>query len=134
MRILVCDDHEGVRSLLKSVFERAGFSVDVVSNGADAIAAIRDEDYFVLLLDLMMPWMNGYDVVATLRDFPRRPFVIILSANPQVAHTDLDSDIVQATLRKPFDLGLLTSVVEGLATALQTHRSADDVAADHLQR
>ena len=122
-QILVCDDDEPVRTFLVRLFRRAGFTVDSANNGVEAIELLGRRDYSLLILDLMMPRMNGYDVVAALRDRARRPVVLVLTANSRPAFRDLDADVVQAVLKKPFDLEMLMLVVNGLAnTMLGTQR------------
>lgn len=116
--ILVCDDDEPVRTFLVRVFRRAGFAVDSARHGAEAIDLIDQNEYSVLLLDLMMPRMNGYDVVAALRDRARRPVVLVLTAISRPAVRDLDPEVVQAILKKPFDLEMLMLVVNGLANII----------------
>ena len=116
--ILVCEDDEPVRTFLVRVFQRAGFTVDTAKNGTEAIEKLDRRDYAILLLDLMMPQMNGYDVVAALRQRAKRPVVLVLTANSRPVVKDLDAEVVQAILKKPFDLDLLMLVVNGLASAM----------------
>ena len=115
--ILVCDDDPPVRTFLARLFQRAGFTVDTAIDGVEALEKIARNDYAILILDLMMPRVNGYDVVAELKKRSQRPLVIVLTANPKPEITELDAEIVQAVIKKPFDLDMLTLIVNGLAAA-----------------
>lgn len=116
-RILVVEDDDAIRTLLLTVLRRRGFKVDTSPNGLDAVSRLSRCVYSLVLLDLMMPLMSGYDVLAELQKqtFPSRPVVIVLSAGGTIRA--LPPDIVAGTLRKPFDIELLLeTVVACLAT------------------
>src|SRR5581483_12466013 len=72
-KILIADDEAAIRSLLKIVVERAGFEAEFARDGAEAIAKLSEGDHLVLLLDLMMPNVNGYEVAQHLKTMSRRP-------------------------------------------------------------
>src|SRR5688572_10296683 len=69
-RILVVDDHDGLRKLLTLVLERAGHDVISCADGPDALEALRIYPADLVLLDLGMPGMTGYEVVTALRVNP----------------------------------------------------------------
>ena len=68
-RILVVEDDDAIRALLLTILQRRGFKVDTSSNGADAIKRLSDCIYSVILLDMMMPVMSGYEFLADLDMF-----------------------------------------------------------------
>jgi signal transduction histidine kinase/DNA-binding response OmpR family regulator len=79
-RILVVDDDANIRELLTQEFTEAGYQVTVAVNGRDAIAAVRLERPDLVVLDVMMPEMNGFDVAAVLKNDPQTldiPIVIL---------------------------------------------------------
>lgn len=118
VRILVVDDDPAIRTLLRLVASRAGFDVHVAPDGKQAIDLIASERYHVMLLDLMMPIMSGYEVLARLDGIPSAPPVIIVSAMVEGRPSALDSARVHGILHKPFDVDrvvqLLTDVVRGM--------------------
>jgi DNA-binding response OmpR family regulator len=65
-RILIVDDEPGIRKLLAIGFSRAGYAVRVASSGPDAIRICESEEFDVLLSDIMMPGMNGHELVRRL--------------------------------------------------------------------
>lgn len=77
-RILVVDDVPDNLFLLQTVLEAEGYEVDIASNGAVALAKIQSSPPDLVLLDVMMPGMNGYEVTQQIRENDRLPFVPIL--------------------------------------------------------
>jgi CheY-like chemotaxis protein len=119
-QILIADDDVSVRNLLALLARRAGFDVDEAADGDIALEKLRENDYVVLLLDLMMPHLDGYSVVAELRGKRRRPAVIVVTAFPPSAVDQrLDSDVVDAVIHKPFDVDMVSGVISSLADAVQ---------------
>ena len=72
-RILVADDDEGLRQLMRLVLRSAGFEVIEAVNGLDALARARDCDPTVILLDVMMPGLDGRQVAKALKTDRRPP-------------------------------------------------------------
>ena len=66
------DDDPNIRELLSQEFVEAGYQVQLASNGREAVAAVRRERPDLVVLDVMMPEMNGFDVAAVLKNDPRR--------------------------------------------------------------
>jgi CheY-like chemotaxis protein len=110
-RILVVDDDDAIRALLMTVLRRRGLTVDSARNGSEAIERCMRCRYALVLLDLMMPVMSGYDVLAQLSQMAERPVIVVLTAG--ALPRQLDSQIVAGTLRKPFDIELLVDTVRG---------------------
>lgn len=110
-RILVVDDDDAIRALLMTILRRRGFAVDLARHGGEAVERLARCHYTVMLLDLMMPVMNGWEVLETLAkmDPKTRPVTIVLTAGSEPR--DLDADLVSGTVRKPFDVELLLDSV-----------------------
>ena len=112
-RILVVDDDDAIRALLSTVLRRRGLPVDTARNGMEAIARLGECRYSLLLLDLMMPLMSGYQVLEHLADDSAsiRPLVIVLTAG--LEPRSFDTTFVVGTIHKPFDVELLVDTVMG---------------------
>ncbi len=80
MRILVIEDEQRIADFLDRGLASAGYAVDVVGTGREALAAIHTTDYDLLILDLMLPDMDGMEVLAKVRGRKVSPPVLILSA------------------------------------------------------
>src|SRR6266511_4384233 len=80
-RVLVVDDEAAIRALVAKIVDRAGLPVDTADNGADAIARMEQTAYTVVVVDLMMPIVDGFGVVEYVRNLRgQRPAVIVISA------------------------------------------------------
>ncbi|MCE7947074.1 MAG: response regulator [Chloroflexi bacterium CFX4] len=81
-QILVVDDNEANRDVLTRRLERQGFSVTVAEDGAQALEKVRASTFDLILLDIMMPRLNGYEVLETIKRDPalRHMPIIMISA------------------------------------------------------
>jgi DNA-binding response OmpR family regulator len=116
-RILVVDDDAVVRELLRMNFELEGHDVLEAADGASALVVVRDERPDAVLLDVMMPAPNGFEVCATLRDDPLTAAipVVLLTARALSADRVRGYDAgADAYVTKPFDPLELVELVEGL--------------------
>ena len=109
-RLLVADDDEGNRTMLSRRLVRLGHSVALAVNGRDALEKVRAEPFDLLLLDIQMPELNGYQVLEQIKADPalRELPVIVLSASSEterVAHCVALG--AEDYLPKPFDPVLL---------------------------
>jgi two-component system response regulator MprA len=116
-RVLVVEDDEGLRETLAEVLSDDGHEVRVASDGVAALDAIQGWTPEIIVLDLMMPRMDGYEFRAIQRDLPADPpaKILVLSAarDVQLAAEQLEAD---GWLVKPFGLHeVLSSVKEILA-------------------
>lgn len=86
-RILVVDDEPDITALVAYHLAKAGYRVSTAANGQDALKAARDERPDVVILDLMLPGVSGYDVLAELRrrDETREVGVILLTSRREEA-------------------------------------------------
>src|SRR5690625_4782264 len=78
-RILVVDDEDRIRRLIRMYLEREEFDIEEAANGSDALELALTNDYDLILLDIMMPEMDGYEVCTELRKEKTTP-VIMLTA------------------------------------------------------
>jgi CheY-like chemotaxis protein len=113
VRVLVVDDDANIRKMIVAALRRDGYAFLEAPNGRDALDLMRSERPDVVVLDLMMPVLSGWDVLRERlndNELMRIP-VIIVSANrdPEVAHA-VDKGIC-AFLPKPFDIGALSALV-----------------------
>lgn len=115
-RVLVVDDEPAIRALVAKIVERAGLPVDVARDGAEAIEKMDAHGYSVLVLDLMMPNIDGFALVEHLKTKTTRPpAIIIISAGDTAALRRLDGSIVHSILRKPFDIDVLGDLITAAA-------------------
>ena len=79
-RILLAEDHETTRAQLSAVMRQAGFVVESVPSGVEAVLRLTQEDYDLLVTDLMMPEGSGFDVIQHLRKRKLKIPILVCSA------------------------------------------------------
>ena len=127
--ILVVDDDDAIRALLRTVLRRRGFQVDTARNGVEALDKIGARRYALVVLDLMMPRLSGYDVVAQLAEqsVMTRPRVLVLTAAGIEPLKVTATDLVVGTMQKPFDIDLLLDTVTGCIEAIPAVVASEEV-------
>lgn len=102
-KILIADDEAEIRSLLKLYLENDGYSVVEAKDGAEALIKIKENSPDLCVLDIMMPELDGYQVLRKLREFSNIP-VIILSAKDADSEKILGLNLgADDYLSKPFN-------------------------------
>lgn len=112
--VLVTEDDPSIRSLIVAALRRRRLGLETAVNGEEALRLLEEREWLVLVLDLMMPAVSGWDVIAWLgahRD--RKPnTVIVVSAADRSAIRELDPSVVNAVIFKPFDVMQLAAYVK----------------------
>ncbi|HEX6899816.1 MAG TPA: response regulator transcription factor [Thermoanaerobaculia bacterium] len=115
MKLLVIEDSERLRRSLGHGLRRAGFAVDLTPDGREGLAYAEINDYDVIVLDLMLPGMDGLTILRTLRQKGRKTHVLILSAKDQVQDRILGLELgADDYLVKPFAFEELCARVRAL--------------------
>lgn len=129
-RILIADDDASIRQLLSTIVRREKLTVDSAVDGEDAIQKLQEHDYSVILLDLMMPHVDGFGVIDYLRDHPQatKPVVLVITAYADQKFKRVDPDVVAGVIRKPFEVAELGGLVRLCAIGL------DDQLAERVGR
>jgi CheY-like chemotaxis protein len=112
--LLVVDDKESNRDLLSRRLDRQGFHVEVAENGVQALQMIRKQDYDLVLLDIIMPEMNGYQVLAEIKNDPKlcRIPVIMISALDEITSVVNCIEMgAEDYLQKPFNQVILNAKI-----------------------
>ena len=112
-RILVVDDEEPLRNTLTEALELEGYAVRSASNGAEACELVRHFRPSAIVLDLMMPVMNGWEFLEHCRrdtDCSATP-VLVISAHSKLPQEAANLG-VKACIAKPFDLDVLLGAVD----------------------
>src|SRR5688572_693088 len=108
---LVVDDDGAIRRLLVTALSREGIALDEAADGLVAMERLHTKKYDVVLLDMMMPKMNGVEVLAQMeREQINTPVIVISAASDRYLGT-IESPLVTKVLRKPFDLNSLVAEV-----------------------
>jgi len=110
--ILIIEDQEDVNLMLAEALTHAGYAVESAYTGADGIDEIKNNTYDLILLDIMLPYKSGDEILKETRKFSDTP-VIIISAQDRVdTKIDLLKFGADDYITKPFDLGEVVARVE----------------------
>ena len=107
VKLLVVEDDDGIRILLEAVFRPRSVAVEFAFDGKMAIDRLRERTYDVVVLDLMLPAVNGFEVIRELKnrnpDLLARTIVLTAASDHTLRDFD-DAPLVRRVMRKPFDL------------------------------
>ena len=107
--ILVVDDCQDNLFLMQLILENQGYQVEIADSGSQALSKMNCQRFDLILLDLMMPKMNGYEVIKYLRNnLPLIP-VFLVTANKYVTKKQAIAAGANGIIYKPIDINLLTS-------------------------
>jgi len=121
-RVLVVDDEEIMRDVLSALLTSESYAVDLAENGAQALEMIQDEDYDAMLLDLMMPEVDGIQVLEELRKIENSPVAIVLTAYASIDRVMQAAKLnAFAFIPKPFKNDELLLAVKN---AIEQHKLA----------
>ena len=116
-RALIIDDDDPIRTMLSTIVRHQGISVDTARDGSEAIESLDRDGYNVVLLDLMMPRVDGYAVLAHMRTHQPDllPCTILATAVPERDVERNLHDPVYMVHHKPFDMRQLIADVRHCA-------------------
>ena len=104
MKVFIVEDERALADALEHIVRRAGYAADAVYNGTDALAQAVEGDYDVIVLDVMLPDMDGFQIVTRLRPRGNPTPVLMLTARADVSDkvTGLNAG-ADDYMTKPFD-------------------------------
>jgi DNA-binding response OmpR family regulator len=116
-KILVVEDDDAIRALLVAALRREPFEVHAAVNGAEALNMTRTSEYSVILLDLMMPKLNGIGFLEAFHEAaPKsRTVIFVMTAFDDVMVGRVAPNLVHGIVRKPFDVAQLVAMVREVA-------------------
>jgi CheY-like chemotaxis protein len=116
-RILICDDDQVILRLLQVNLELEGYEVLLAHDGEEAYRVAADQAPDLVILDIMMPRMDGYQAVQALKDNTATADIPVVFLSAKAQQSDIDRGLdhgVSNYLTKPFDPSDLLEVVERL--------------------
>ncbi len=127
MKILVVDDEKDIVDLVSYNLEKEGFAVVKAYNGEEALESVRTKDPDLVILDLMLPGMQGLEVCRSIRNNPRNPFlpIIMLTAKGEEIDRVLGLEMgADDYVTKPFSVRELVARVRAILRRSETEKRA----------
>ena len=114
-KVLIVEDHRDSREALKALFEAFGYIVAEATNGRDAVLAAQAEQPHIILMDIMMPEMDGFDATRKIRAIPAFATTPIIAVTAMEGARELALQAGMSDyVRKPVDIRGLLNKVSGL--------------------
>lgn len=128
MKFLIIEDDDDLRALLEKTLRDDGHVVESETNGADGLTRTIFQDYDLIILDVMLPELNGWEVLERLRKKKSTPVLMLTSIDSpedRIRGLDLGSDDY---ISKPFDIGELKARIRAIARRRSgEHRKLIDI-------
>ena len=113
-RVLVIDDEAVLRGLLRDMLAACGYDADLAADGAAGLERYRSERYRAVITDLLMPGMNGFEVVDALRMIDPDVRIIMLTGSAPALTSSRARESRVTLLHKPIALGDLKAAVDAV--------------------
>ena len=126
----IVEDHHLVLSLLKGILERSGYDVIPSYDGVEALSQFQLEQPDLLITDLMLPGLDGYELCRSVRELSNIPILVVTGG---IEKDGLDRAIragADSFLKKPFDIAELLAQIDAL---LAKHRAQQKKLQNHLR-
>ena len=116
--ILVAEDEEGIRDVFEYLLKKMGCTVELVSDGDEALTAIDDDDFDIILSDVHMPRMSGIELCKKIRmgNNISKPLFFFISGESNLEIDDLDNSYFDGILQKPFSEQDLLDILNKVGT------------------
>ncbi|HBX78321.1 MAG TPA: DNA-binding response regulator [Acidimicrobiaceae bacterium] len=125
MRILVVEDEQSLSSTLKRGLEAEGYVVDVVGDGAEGLWMATEHEFDAVLLDVMLPGLNGFLVARRLREAGNTvPILMLTAVDGELDQADALNDGADDYLTKPFSFDLLLARLRAIIRRASGHSSS----------
>ncbi len=112
MKILVVEDDEAMRSLLKDLLDEEGFAVESVSNGFDALRKLMDQPFDLIITDIQMPGLTGLDLLPRIKKLqPRAPVIVITAFGSEQVQKRSFEKGATGYLEKPIHIHKLRGLI-----------------------
>ena len=118
--ILVADDDPDILSIVSMSLETQGYTVHTATNGREAVDVAREHHPDLILMDMMMPVLSGYEAVGELKADATTKDIVIVGLSAKAMATDMEraTDVgIDGYITKPFRIAQILSVVESYLTA-----------------
>lgn len=113
-RVLVVDDDPAIREIIALLLRRDGVDVDIAEDGERANAMLDKNEYAAVLLDLIMPRLDGHGVIAFMKARGITTPIVVVSAATDERSYELDPQLVRVRIQKPIEPRELRTVVKAI--------------------
>lgn len=113
-KILIIEDEKSIQNILKAFLKDAGYSVSVAGNGLEGMAAFHKGSYDLVLLDIMMPKIDGYTVCEMIRNEGNTPVILLTALDDEESQMKGFDLLADDYITKPFSMPLVLKRIEAV--------------------
>ncbi|USB35067.1 response regulator transcription factor [Paenibacillus sp. YPG26] len=110
-RLLIVEDDQSIANLQKDYLELSGYSVRIVNNGSEGLKALAEEEFGLVILDIMLPGMDGFEVLKTIREQEDIPVLLVSARADEIYKINGLGLGADDYITKPFSSGELVARV-----------------------
>lgn len=122
-RILIIEDEVPIQSILSELLTEAGYEIEVASDGLEGITKFREKSFSLILLDIMMPKIDGYAVCEMIRKESNIPIIMLTALDEEEAQVKAFELKVDDYITKPFSIKLVLMRVEAVLRRVKERES-----------
>lgn len=127
--ILIIEDEKSIRNILKAFLEDAGYQITLANDGMEGIAAFHKEKYDLVLLDIMMPKLDGYTVCEMIRNESSTPVILLTALDDEESQMKGFDLLADDYITKPFSMPLVMRRIEAVLRRTQINQEKSSILA-----
>lgn len=132
-RILVIEDEASIQNILRIFLEDAGYQVTLADDGMDGIAAFHKDSFDLVLLDIMMPRLDGYSVCEMIRNESSTPVILLTALDDEDNQMKGFNLLADDYITKPFSMPLVLKRMEAVLRRAQSGEKSSVLAYQNVQ-
>lgn len=132
-RILVIEDEASIQNILRIFLEDAGYQVTLADDGMDGIAAFHKDSFDLVLLDIMMPRLDGYSVCEMIRNESSTPIILLTALDDEDNQMKGFNLLADDYITKPFSMPLVLKRMEAVLRRAQSGEKSSVLAYQNVQ-
>lgn len=125
--ILIIEDEIAIAQILKELLLDAGYLVDTAADGVAGVTKFRNHDYQLILLDIMLPKMDGYAVCETIRQDSNVPIIMLTALDEETYQVKGFEVLADDYITKPFSLKLVLKRVEAILRRTHGNEASNEL-------
>ncbi|ANU55646.1 response regulator transcription factor [Acutalibacter muris] len=132
-RILVIEDEASIQNILRIFLEDAGYQVTLADDGMDGIAAFHKDSFDLVLLDIMMPRLDGYSVCEMIRNESSTPVILLTALDDEDNQMKGFNLLADDYITKPFSMPLVLKRMEAVLRRARSGEKSSVLAYQNVQ-
>ena len=126
-KILVVEDEKDIQNIIKAFLENAEYKVETADDGLDAINLIQNNNYDLILLDIMLPKVDGFTICEMIRKNSNVPIIILTALTDEESQLKGFDKLADDYITKPFSMPILLKHVEAILRRIDNYKENESI-------